>query len=457
MGDLMRQYWLPFFLSKDLESDGQPARVRLLGEDLIVFRATSGDVGLLDALCAHRCASLFFARNEEEGLRCVYHGWKYDVSGRCVDMPTEPSASGFKDRLRQRAYPCRERNGIVWTYMGPLAEPPDLPELEWNLVPQEQTHHSIRIAECNYTQLIEGEFDTTHIGFLHQSLDPTDPRSAMQQLSRPRDDAVGFTRYFARLDKVPRFELVDTPYGVLIATRRDVPDDMHYWRVYPFLMPFHTLVPPSGNDTALHGHAYLPMDDTHTICLCFTFDPTRPLTADHRQELTRGFNGMQGFHPSDDVFLPVPNNRPYARYWPKLNKATDYGFDYTAQHSNLRFSGLPGPWPQDSGMQESMGAVVDRRREHLGASDGGQIRIRRRLMDAARALRNHRELPPGAADPHVYWLRAVEAMLPRNTPSWVEATAERFLPGGPTVGLGDGLQGRAHMRELNKTTEPTRN
>src|SRR5436853_6861372 len=133
MGDLMRQYWLPFLYSSEVEADGPPLRVRLLGEDLVVFRDSAGKLGLLGTHCPHRGASLFFGRNEEEGLRCVYHGWKFDTTGQCVDMPSEPAESNFKTKIKATAYPCVERNGIVWTYMGPRETPPPLPELLPNL------------------------------------------------------------------------------------------------------------------------------------------------------------------------------------------------------------------------------------------------------------------------------------------------------------------------------------
>src|SRR5579864_6180721 len=133
MGELLRQYWLPFLFDWEVEADGAPHRMRLLGEDLIIFRDTQGRVGLLSDHCSHRGASLFFGRNEDCGLRCVYHGWKYDVTGQCVDMPNEPTESNFKDKIRQTAYRCVERGGVIWTYMGSRKFPPVLPDLEWNL------------------------------------------------------------------------------------------------------------------------------------------------------------------------------------------------------------------------------------------------------------------------------------------------------------------------------------
>src|SRR5207248_10812408 len=135
MGAILREYWMPALLSDEVVIDGDPLRLKLLGEDLIAFRDTDGRVGMLGVHCPHRGASLFFGRNEEGGLRCVYHGWKFDVSGNCLDMPNEPSESSFKNRVHQTPYPCREAGGMIWTYMGPLTEPPPLPELEFTLVP----------------------------------------------------------------------------------------------------------------------------------------------------------------------------------------------------------------------------------------------------------------------------------------------------------------------------------
>ncbi|MDE3075125.1 MAG: Rieske 2Fe-2S domain-containing protein, partial [Chloroflexota bacterium] len=158
MGAVMRRYWLPVLLSEEVEADGPPLRVRLLGEDLIAYRDSDGRVGLLGEHCPHRGASLFFGRNEASGLRCVYHGWKLDVSGRCMDMPNEPLDSSFRAKMRQLAYVCRERNGVVWAYLGP-AQPPDLPAIEWNGVPATQRYVTKRVQECNWAQAVEGGID----------------------------------------------------------------------------------------------------------------------------------------------------------------------------------------------------------------------------------------------------------------------------------------------------------
>jgi phthalate 4,5-dioxygenase len=192
MGNLMRQYWVPAMLSSELpRPDCPPVRVLLLGEKLIGFRDSDGRVGLLGNYCPHRGASLFFARNEECGLRCVYHGWKFDVEGRCTDMPSEPPDSNFKNKIRATAYPCAERGGIVWTYMGPRETPPPLPDLEAAQLPVKQTTAIAYQRNCNWLQGLEGDIDTAHIGFLHFGADSADdaPPGTFQEdvrlVSRP--------------------------------------------------------------------------------------------------------------------------------------------------------------------------------------------------------------------------------------------------------------------------------
>src|SRR5687768_3687537 len=166
LGDLMRQYWMPALISTEVPApDSPPVRLRLLGEDMIAFRTTSGSVGVVANACPHRGASLFFGRNEEDGLRCVYHGWKFDVTGACVDMPSEPAESNFKTKVRVKAYPTSERNGVVWLYMGPRETPPPLPGIEPNLEEGATVQKFLR--DCSWLQGFEGDLDTTHIGFLH--------------------------------------------------------------------------------------------------------------------------------------------------------------------------------------------------------------------------------------------------------------------------------------------------
>jgi phthalate 4,5-dioxygenase oxygenase subunit len=413
MGELLRQYWQPFLRSEDLaEPDGRPLRIKLLGEGLVAFRDTRGAVGLVAENCCHRGASLFFGRNEESGLRCVYHGWKFDVSGTCLDMPNEPPESNFKERVHQPAYACVERGGIIWAYMGPRNEPPPLPELEWNLVPDEQRMLALRVEQCNWTQVLEGEIDSSHSSFLHSRLD------------EEKDISVGLARGGSRgllykmRDRHPRFETLETPYGVAIAARRAAEEDSYYWRITQFLMPFYTIIPPYGNDPVFGGHAWVPIDDENTLTFGFTYHPTKPLAPQERG-FGLGFDGkgVEGLHPSPDVFLPA-TSQPYSQFLPRLNLKNDYLIDWQAQQTE-RFSGLPGLWPQDAACQESMGHIYDRTREHLGMSDSGIIQMRRRLINAARALQEHGVTPPGVEVPSSYSVRSAAVVLPRNE-AWAD-------------------------------------
>ena len=215
MGQLVRQYWIPALMSGELAGpDAAPLRVRLLGEDLIAFRATSGAVGLIQNACPHRGASMFFGRNEEEGLRCVYHGWKFDVTGACVDMPSEPAESNFRNKVRTKAYPCVERNGIIWTYMGPEAALPSLPDIESNLIEAEPgIEYPIRkvVRQCNWVQALEGDIDTSHFGFLHRNLK-----------AQPQ---AGSFMYYMEHDRAPRYNIVETEIGTTYGAYRPAEED----------------------------------------------------------------------------------------------------------------------------------------------------------------------------------------------------------------------------------------
>src|SRR5215470_4119207 len=202
MGDFMRQYWIPAVRSDELPGpDGDPLRVMLLGEQLIAFRDTNGQVGLLQNNCPHRGASLFFGRNEECGLRCVYHGWKFSTDGTCVDMPNEPAESDFRTKVRAVAYPTTERGGIVWTYMGQRSQLPELPDLEANTLDEGAWTVSAAQRDCNWLQALEGDIDTSHFGFLH--FGSTDAESVQ----------AGTFQYYTLKDRSPRYAVLDTDYG----------------------------------------------------------------------------------------------------------------------------------------------------------------------------------------------------------------------------------------------------
>src|SRR5262245_56420144 len=221
MRDLFRRYWIPARHSWELpEPDCPPVRVQLLGESLIAFRDTKGRIGLLDEFCAHRGVSLWFARNEECGLRCVYHGWKYDVTGQCIDVPSEPDASGFARRIKLQSYPLIERGGVLWTYMGPPETPPPLPEWEFISVPPTQTFKTKRIQESNWLQAMEGGIDSSHVSFLHRGDLNSDPLFKGAKANQ-----------YNLNDARPVFEVVESPGGLYIGARRNAEEGQYYWRI----------------------------------------------------------------------------------------------------------------------------------------------------------------------------------------------------------------------------------
>jgi phenylpropionate dioxygenase-like ring-hydroxylating dioxygenase large terminal subunit len=395
MGRLMRLYWIPFLRSSDVEHDGAPHRVRLLGEDLVAFRDSSGRVGLVDHACPHRGAPMVFARNEDDGLRCVYHGWKFSVDGQCREMPAEPASSPMCSRMRITAYPVRERNGMLWAYMGPDADrAPPLPDLEWNLVPEENVAISLRVQECNWLQALEGEIDSAHAAVLH---------------GRVAKDGVINTWKQAQ-DLAPTFECVVHDGGVRIASRRKLDTGCQYVRVNQFLMPFWTLVPPFTAYPELSGHAWVPIDDEHTLCIMFSYHPTQPFYEKTRKVFREGHNGRETGHASDASFEPRPATEPFPKYWSKYNRGNAYQFRPELQQTYN--SGLPGLWVQDAACQSGVAAIYDRTKEHLGTSDTGIARTRRVLLDSVRRLQAQGLRPPSADHPDRFMVRAVSITIP---------------------------------------------
>jgi phenylpropionate dioxygenase-like ring-hydroxylating dioxygenase large terminal subunit len=220
----------------------------MLGEDLIAFRDTSNHVGLLGSHCPHRGTSLFFGRNEENGLRCSYHGWKFDRTGQCVDTPNEPPESNFKNKIQHTAYPCQERAGLVWAYLGPKELHPELPELEWMLVPESHRSISKVHADCNYLQAMEGDCDNSHAAVLHSGLaGPLTASLKERMVASRRVGRVSAGSPFAvnRLQP-PKGELELTDYGIMMGWRRDADNDRYLWRINHWLMPVYSLIPGGG-------------------------------------------------------------------------------------------------------------------------------------------------------------------------------------------------------------------
>lgn len=418
MGRLMREYWIPALMPNEVVEDGPPMRIRLLGENLIAFRATSGEVGLFVNACPHRGASMFFGRNEEDGLRCVYHGWKFDVTGTCVDMPSEPIESNFKSKVRIRAYPTVERNGVVWAYMGPRTTPPPLPEILPNL--DDNCRTGRRLLQCNYMQGLEGDIDTVHKGFLHAGH------------ARLEDLMPGSSEYYATKELSVLTASRDHTIGATYGAYRNAEEGLEYWRTGHFLMPFYTMNAPGLLGKKVSATAWVPADDENT----WIFNMGLPQPSDPAVE---GIGGLKnGWYRTDPLGRFDPYGKP-VRYTPQAanrrlfqdetsgwlgkfvalaNRDNDYLIDRQLQSykegGDWTYTGIPAP-AQDPMAQESMGGIYDRTEEHLATTDAMIIRTRRKLIAAAKAFVNNGEIPAGVDQPELYRMRSGGALVPSGS------------------------------------------
>ena len=399
MGDLFRQYWIPALLASELpEDDCAPVRVKLLGERLLAFRDSNGEYGLIDEFCAHRGVSLWFGRNEEGGIRCPYHGWKYDVNGNCIEVPSEPEESGFCEKIKLSAYPLIKLGDILWTHMGDKDNVPDLPKWEFATVPAEQTYSSKRWQESNWLQAMEGGIDSSHVSFLHSGGLKSDPLFK---------GAAGNKYNFN--DKKPVFEVVDSEGGLYIGARRMAEEGHYYWRITQWVMPSFTMIPPRG-DHPVHGHFWIPIDDENCWAWSYDYHPTRALTDQERQYMIEG-NGVHNQY--------VPGT-----FRPLQNKDNDYLMDRDAQKRGELYSGVWGIAMQDASLQESMGPIVDRTKENLVSTDNGIIMARHKLRKAVNALTEKGVTPPGRDTNH-HLVRSVAKVLPKDQP-FSEACVDDF-------------------------------
>jgi phenylpropionate dioxygenase-like ring-hydroxylating dioxygenase large terminal subunit len=396
MGDLFRRYWLPALLAEEVPTpDGPPVRVRLLGEDLVAFRDTTGQVGLVGAYCPHRRAPMFFGRNEECGLRCVYHGWKFDAAGNCVDMPSEPPESVFKTKVNIEAYPTWEAAGVVWAYLGPRAEMPPTPDYEWLRAPA--THHRVSktLEHANYLQALEGGIDTAHSSFVH-------------------NNDIGDAGRLKSIDMHPVLEVERTPYGFRYAGIRTVGAGRRYVRAYHFLLPAMQMraafLSKSGEprkDPTVRGHIWVPVDDEWTLVynwLC-SADPDRELSDEFWERHERS----AGRGPEDFIEGTCRLRR---------NLFNDYLIDRELQRTST-YTGIVGLNTQDYAVQEGMGPILDRSKEHLGSSDKAIIAARRLLREAVDDVAEGRQ--PAGTDPEpIRFVRPAEAIVEGTAP-WHDA------------------------------------
>jgi len=393
MGDLLRRFWMPALLSEELpEHDGPPKKIRLMGEDLLAFRQTDGRVGIVEPHCPHRGANLYYGRNEDCGLRCAFHGWKFDIDGNCVDLPTSPPESAYKDTIKLLAYPTREWADMIWVYMGPREHMPELPQLELGLVPAAHRFVSKKWQDCNWVQSLEGAIDTAHFSFLHAI--PTRDEAARLDILR-KTSAIGQEGGLADRsrwvtdDPRPKFRIQGHDAGLIIAAGRKTDTTDLYWRIAQYLAPNHALVPVAFPGEVYHGQSWVPVDDTTCWIYTYSWVPDRPLTNAERAKYASGLS----LHAEIDE-----------HYVPKRNLRNDYMIDRELQKT-LSFTGISGVSDQDAAIQDSQGPVQDRTREHLGPTDVGIVEFRKLVVGAARALQQG-EPPRAAAASQSYAVRA---------------------------------------------------
>jgi phthalate 4,5-dioxygenase oxygenase subunit len=410
MGNLMRLYWFPALRSDELPAaDGAPIRLRLLGENLIAFRTTSSKVGIIQNACPHRGASMFFGRNEEEGLRCVYHGWKFDTAGACTDMPSEPPESSFRNKVRAVAYPCVERNNVIWTYMGPRAVPPPLPSFAPNMSSDCIVTKSVR--DCNFMQALEGDIDTVHFPFLHAG--------AANHEEYPR----GSESYYGLRQRHAKLEVREFEGGVSYGAYRPAEEGTNYWRMGHFLLPFYTYNAPKILTQRNTGFVWVPIDDGH-VMLWVMVVPQAPEVY--------GTPAVGGLFAAPKIGEPPPGDEYenqiirrelYApetsdwigRFRLKQNLSNDYHIDRDAQRGWITYTGMPnGADPEDRAMQETMGPIYDRTNEHLGTSDAMIIQTRRKLINAAKALRDEGIVPSSVDKPEIFHMYSGGAIVPKD-------------------------------------------
>ena len=402
MGNLMREYWIPCLPSSEFpEPDSPVKRMTLLGENFVMWRDTKGRMGAMSEACPHRGASMYFARNEDCGLRCVYHGWKFDIEGNCIDMPSEPEGSGFRDKVRLKAYPTVERGGMVWTYMGPPECQPGPPDFEWLRAPETHRHISKVYERCNYLQALEGGLDSSHSSFVH-------------------NERLGDNQHFRNRDRAPVIEVDTTDYGFLASSTRRLDDENHYVRVYHYVLPSNQFRAGTTQRTGgrypvpkLDGHIWVPIDDHHTWVYnwAYSYDSATPLTPEYMETWDR----KDGRAPED--FIP-------GTFELKQNIYNDYLIDRDVQKTKT-FSGIKGVNTQDYALQEGMGPIVDRTREHLGSSDRTVIAMRRMLLEAVSAVEQG-DRPKGADPALTSAIRPHDDVIPADA-DWREVFAGEMI------------------------------
>jgi phthalate 4,5-dioxygenase len=366
-GDLLRRYWQPVALREELPLGGAPLPVRILGEDLVLFRDEDGRPALLGLHCPHRGADLSYGRLEDGGLRCLYHGWLFDRTGQCLEQPGEPADSTFYQRVRHTAYPCVEVNDLILTYMGP-GEPPLLPAYEFLQADSEHVWATKIFADCNYLQGNEGNIDPQHLSFLHRQLEETAGSS-----ERVPGAAVTSNAVHGR-DVAPTIVVEETDFGVRIYSVRRMDADQNYVRISNFMMPNISTFPGITGADGFQAHWHVPIDDTHHWKYLINLQRSRPLDKDWLRRMT--------------VMSLGPDYRL------SRNAANRYGQDREEQRTRSYTGiGYNDFQAQDAFATESQGAVQDRGAEHLGTTDRAIILARQMLLRGVGDVQDGRDPP----------------------------------------------------------------
>lgn len=399
IGGLFRRFWVPVMLASELPApDCPPVRLQYLGKTLVAFRDTSGRVGVLDAYCPHRRANLYWGRNEHDGLRCAYHGWKFDIDGKCVDMPNCPEGPRYKEKISTLAFAAQEAGGLIWVYGGPREEAPPLPDMGWMRVPDSHRYVAKVFMRCNWLQAMEGDVDSSHVSFLHSTAGSGFPGN--------RVDSHAF------FDRAPRYVVKDTASGLRLAAQRQTEDGQSHWRVSHWLMPCFVMV-ASPVGTPHLFNARVPIDDLNTLFIRLMWHPERPLTASETYEYQHA-----------GVFFPelIPGT-----FLPAENMENEYRIDRAAQRTRS-WTGIKSVPAQDWAVVEDQGGpLLDRSLEHLCSTDLAITSVRRRLLKSLKALDEGHE-PSEPSSPDAYDLRPVDIVLPNDVD--LEVGARKYVVAG---------------------------
>jgi len=387
LGALMRRYWLPALLAEEISApDGRPVRVQLLGERLVAFRDSTGQVGLLEEACPHRGTSLALGRNEDGALRCLFHGWQFDRTGRCLDMPTEPLGSTFPQRVRARAYPVREAAGIIWAYLGPAETPPHFPAYQWIGLPSDHYRVWKILHECNYLQALDRDMNFAHVPIAHRRLSPQEIEAGVKLTDLDRQNTV------------PEVDVEPTAYGLRYVTISRPAEAVNQVRTASFVAPcFLFLGPIQEHCVAM---AFVPCDDTSNWHFLVRYSRSGPVDAE-RYAATRGIDKLG----------------------PGFRKLRNLDNDFLQDRESMRqtFNGIEGVIVEDHALAELQGPIVDRTRETLCATDAPIVALRDLLLHYAHAFAAGQEPALLGQDPSLAFAEIGGAALTKPAhASWRE-------------------------------------